>query len=65
MKKETRMWMIRAGQRAFLIDDFIEKEIIAIGWNELGDLKNMKDQEQIKTALKKTYTSEKQFISTS
>jgi len=61
LKKGTKVWMIRAGQRAFLIDDFIDKEIIAIGWNELGDLKDKKNLEQIKTALKNTYPSEKQF----
>ena len=32
------MWMVRAGQGAYLIDDFRKKNLVAIGWQELGDL---------------------------
>ncbi len=31
------MWMVRAGENAFLIDDFKKSNVIAIGW-EIGDL---------------------------
>ena len=34
------MWMVRAGEGAFLIDDFKRKNYVAIGWNELDDLWN-------------------------
>ena len=33
----VNMWMVRAGENAFLIDDFKKENIIAIGW-EIGDL---------------------------
>lgn len=47
------MWMIRAGEDAFLIDDFKDKNIVSIGWNYLGDLRNYNDKEEIKDQLKK------------
>lgn len=32
------MWMVRAGEGSFLFQDFKEKNIVAIGWEELGNL---------------------------
>ena len=31
------MWMVRAGENAYLIDDFNDSNVVAIGW-EVGDL---------------------------
>lgn len=42
----TDMWMVRAGKNAVLIDDFKEKNLVAIGW-DLGNLKG-KSKEEIK-----------------
>lgn len=36
--KEKKIWVIRAGQGAQLIDRFLEKGQVAIGWNELGPI---------------------------
>lgn len=47
------MWMVRAGENAFLIDDFKELNIIAIGW-EIGDLSG-KSQNDIKEIMAKSY----------
>lgn len=55
MKKNNRMWMVRAGEKAFLINDFIEKNIVAIGWNELGDLKNYKTLDDLKEKVRLSY----------
>lgn len=49
------MWMVRAGEDAFLIDDFKNKNIVAIGWNYLGDLKKYHNKEEIKDQLKKEH----------
>jgi 5-methylcytosine-specific restriction protein B len=49
----ANMWMVRAGENAFLIDDFKELNIIAIGW-EIGDLKG-KSRNEIKEIMKKRY----------
>jgi restriction system protein len=42
------MWMVRAGEDAFLIEDFKKKSYVAIGWNELSDLSRIANREQIK-----------------
>ena len=47
------MWMVRAGENAFLIDDFKELNIVAIGW-ELNDLSG-KSPNQIKQLMAKKY----------
>ena len=38
------MWMVRAGEDSFLIEDFKNNEIVAIGW-DLGDLREKSDEE--------------------
>ena len=47
------MWMVRAGEEAFLIDDFKKLNIIAIGW-EIGDLSG-KSYDEIKQIMKSKY----------
>jgi restriction system protein len=47
------LWMVRAGEEAFLIDDFRNKNLIAIGWNYLDDLNRFKNKEEVKSELKK------------
>ena len=49
----TTMWMVRAGENAFLIDDFKDLNIVAIGW-ELGDLSS-KSPDEIKQLVSKVY----------
>jgi restriction system protein len=44
----NNMWMVRAGEDAFLIDDFRKKSYVSIGWNELSDLSNVTDRDAIK-----------------
>ena len=46
--------MVRAGKNGFLIDDFKDLNIVAIGW-ELGDLSN-KSPDEIKQLVSKTYS---------
>ena len=36
--KSKNMWMVRAGQGSVSVEDFIEKGIVAIGWDQLGDI---------------------------
>ncbi len=47
------MWLVRAGENAFLIDDFKEESIVAIGW-EIGDLTG-KTPNEIKEIMAKKY----------
>ena len=49
------MWMVRAGKDAFLIDDFEEKNVIAIGWGKIKDLSKFNNPEEIKEEIKNNY----------
>lgn len=46
------MWMVRAGEGAFLIDDFRSKNIVSIGWNKIGDVSAVKRKDKIKDLIK-------------
>jgi restriction system protein len=46
--------MIRAGEGGYLIDEFSKKNLVAIGWHQMGDLTNVKSQD----ALKQLYLTE-------
>ncbi len=40
--------MVRAGEGGYLVEDFKDKNYVAIGWNELTDLSKIADKEKIK-----------------
>lgn len=41
------MWMVRAGRGGNFIDDFLERNIVAIGWNDLGDIPNNLSRDEL------------------
>ena len=49
------MWMVRAGERGVLVDDFRKGSFVAIGWVELGDMGSLKSREQFSIAVEKAY----------
>ena len=51
----TEMWMVRAGEEAFLVDDFKDLNIVAIGW-ETGDLSG-KSRDEITQIMEDKYQS--------
>ena len=55
MPNKQPMWMVRAGEDAYLVDDFINKGIVAIGWNKIGGLSKVKDLETLKVKLQSAY----------
>ncbi|MGC3977390.1 MAG: restriction endonuclease [Paludibacteraceae bacterium] len=55
MTKEQTMYMVRAGEGAFLIEDFLKQRVVAIAWGEIGDLSLLKDVEEIKEKLCEVY----------
>ncbi len=55
MNPDNNLWMVRAGKGAYLVEKFIEKSIVAIGWNELGELPNDITGEDLKERLRKSY----------
>ncbi len=50
-----KVWMIRAGEGAYLIDEFLSQGIATMGWNEVGDLRHLDGREKIKQALRMAY----------
>jgi len=56
---DKTMWMVRAGQHAHLYNEFKEKGIVAIGWNDVGDLSQITNPDQIKNVVRKTYSDYK------
>ena len=51
--------MVRAGKGAFLIDEFKERNIVALGWG-LGDLKD-KNVDDIKRLMQEKYPDESKY----
>ena len=47
--------MVRAGSGAFLVESFLTKNIVSIGWNETGDLAKVENIEKLKELIKKNY----------
>ncbi|WP_374443038.1 restriction endonuclease [Epilithonimonas sp.] len=38
MENENRIWMVRAGSGGYLIEEFLQNNIVAIGWNDMGEI---------------------------
>lgn len=49
------MYMVRAGQDAYIIEDFLEKKIVAIGWHKMGDVTKLKTLDDVKDKLREAY----------
>ena len=56
---KTLMWMVRAGEGGYLFEDFRKGSIVAIGWNEIGDLTGAGSQEEIRELYLRKYPAEK------
>jgi len=55
MANDETMWMVRAGEGARLLSEFLKDNIVAIGWNETGDLSKASTAEEIKQIVKEKY----------
>lgn len=55
IETEKRYWLYQPGEKARLWDDVYSNSVMAIGWDELGDLSVFKNSDQILTALKEIY----------
>jgi restriction system protein len=50
-----RMFMVRCGEENYLFDDFYNKHVVAIGWNEIGDVSHIETPDQIKILLRQHF----------
>ncbi len=51
-------WLVRAGRNAQMLDIFLDKGIVAIGWHELGNLNQYKDKDSLMEAVRKLWPNE-------
>lgn len=51
LASETKYWLYAPGENANKWEEFYEKGIIGLGWDQLGDLNNYKSKKEIKLKL--------------
>lgn len=54
----AKMWMIRAGRSAILVQDFEEQGYVGVGWREMGDLSGVKSKDELETLFRTSYPEE-------
>lgn len=52
---EKHYWLYAPGENAYLWDEFYQHGIMALGWDEIGDLSQFQSRDEIKKALLETY----------
>lgn len=50
-----RYWVYAPGEGSYMWEDFYKRGVMAIGWNEIGNLSLFKNKSEIKEAMKKIY----------
>lgn len=55
------MWMVRAGEGGVLVDEFRSGGLVAIDWNEMGDLNALKTREQFTKQVEKVYPAQRKM----
>ena len=60
--EKTRYWIYAAGQGSSKWDEYYDKGIMAIGWNEIGNLKDYPTKEAMKDAMRKTIDPNLSFM---
>jgi restriction system protein len=53
------MWMVRAGEGAWLIEDFERDSFVSIGWKEMGDLSALRTRDEFVKRAEAAYPSAK------
>jgi 5-methylcytosine-specific restriction enzyme B len=57
-RHQQRVWLYAPGRDAEHWDEFYHDGIIAIGWNELGDLSKLQDLEEVTEKMREVYERE-------
>ena len=52
---EKQYWLYAPGENAYLWDEFYQEGIMALGWDEIGDLSQYQSRDEIKNALVDAY----------
>ncbi len=48
-------WMVRAGEGAFLIDEFENRSVVAVGWSKLDSLSNVDSPDALRALMAEKY----------
>jgi hypothetical protein len=56
-----QVWMVRAGRDSVFIDDFLSRQMIAIGWSKLGDLSNVHNRDQFHQLVQQSWPENNKF----
>lgn len=51
----NELWMVRAGRDSVYVDDFLDQELVAIGWDELGPVEEGEAKDQVLERYKAAY----------
>jgi 5-methylcytosine-specific restriction protein B len=57
----THYWLYAPGDRASMWEDFYRDGIMAIGWDEIGDLSAFANKDEIKVRMQEVYGPEKSY----
>jgi hypothetical protein len=57
-KEDINFWLYAPGEKAVKWEEFYQKGIMGLGWDEIGDLTQYKNREEIKNALIQAYGGE-------
>jgi restriction system protein len=60
METKAPIWIVRAGERAVFVEEFLEKGIAAIGWAAVGPLTASTPDEELKQRFAESYPEEKE-----
>jgi restriction system protein len=56
-----QLWMVRAGRDSVFIDEFLSRQMIAIGWSQLGDLSQIHSREQLAQLVEQAWPENNRF----
>jgi restriction system protein len=56
---DIALWKVEAGKHGEQESRILEQNVVAIGWNDLGDLSNVKSYEELKKLFMETYPEKK------
>jgi len=60
MESKGPIWIVRAGERAAFVEEFLEKGIVAIGWEKVGAVAANTPDEELKQRFAESYPEEKE-----
>ena len=56
---KEKMWMVRAGRNAALVQEFEEKGYVGVGWTEIGDVSGIASKSELEKLHRETYKDHK------